>query len=373
MKKLFTIKLWLAIWALLFITATVSATVIEVEGVAKDRETAILDAQRTAVSAVMGQYVDNRSLVANYNLVSDRILTSSQGYVQGYDVLEEGAVTAGYRVKIRANVTTSSLSDDLNAISVLQAKKGNPRFIVVPDPSPVADAFASSDPAVGEALRGIQEFLSQRGMNIVQAPAYSGRLATGSPDMLRDLSGFCAELGAEYAVYFSILGKTKGKSRTFSKAVAIANISVVHTGSYRIIAQEEGRADGADNTDIDFAYRKAAREASKKAMDKALERVLADWSRSGTTAGNTLSLNIEDVQGSDLEIFEEALERSGAVKSVTRRSFADNRAILEVLIEGDLRDLGYAAGLALEEKGWIWAMIGTQGTSLTYRVPVVVE
>ncbi len=348
------------------------ATIVEVDGYGQTYDDALLDAKRTAVSVVMGQYVDSKTLVQNFALLSDRILTSSSGYVKSYEVLEEGQVGGSYRLRIRAEVASTTIRDNIDAIAVLQAHQGNPRFVVVPDPNPLADYFRPNNEAVLESQRAIESYLAQRQMNVVQAPmGYSGGAVSGSADMLRDLSQYAAGLGAEYAVYFSVKGTAKGKSRTFKTATTIVNVTIVNTGTYRIYAQEDGRAEAGDDTAISFAYQKSAREAATKATADALDKVLADWSRTGTTAGSAYSLIIEGVNGEDLVAFEGALDHSGAVKQVTRRSYSDNEAFLEVTVDGSIQELGAAVGIALEEQEFDWALVAFDGTTLTYRVPIM--
>ena len=63
---------------------------VEAEGVAAilngdtdiARDKAIVDAQRKAVEQAAGVLISSESLVENYDLLSDRILTQSSGYIQ---------------------------------------------------------------------------------------------------------------------------------------------------------------------------------------------------------------------------------------------------------------------------------------------------
>lgn len=349
-----------------------AATEVVVDGVGPDRDAALRDAQRNAVATVVGQVVNSRTLVANYSLVSDRILTSSQGYLKTYQVVEEANDTAGYRVRIRAVVETASIKNDVNAIKVLSAAQGNPRFVVVPDPSPTADAFQPSDPVTGQAAAGITGFLASRQLQVLQAPPYNISTGLTSPSALRNLSMWGAGLGAEYVVYYSVMGFNDDPGRTFKKATAVVNLTVVHTGTYQVIAQVEGRAIGSDQSQ-QLAYRSAGRKAGENAMAKALDQVLANWSATGTTAGNVVSLTIHNISGDNLQLFQEALQRSGMVKLVERRLFADGTATLQVTLDGNPFDLGDAVGQVMQEKGWHWALTGSDSSSLTYRVPDEVE
>jgi len=360
--------------AMLLIAASsaVAATEIVVDGVGNDREAAILDAQRNAVATVVGQVVDSQTLVANYSLVSDRILTSSQGYVTTYQVMSEGADAAGYRVRIRAVVETSSIRNDVNAIAVLSARQGNPRFIVVPDPSPDAVKVKPGDPAVRQARMGIEEYLAERQFQVIQAPAYNVQTGMLSPSALKDLSIWGAGLGAEYVVYFTVTADEKQAGRTFKKAEGRVDLSVVHTGSYRVVAVANGSSLQSDKDSKD-ALNKAARAAGKLAAGDAVDAVLADWSRTGTTAGASIVLVIENINGNDLQSFEDALLNAGSVKMVNRRSLTNGKASLQVTLDGGTRELGAAVGEVLMDMGWNWALIGSESSSLTYRVPEEVK
>ena len=363
-----------AAFILAMITATVAfgATEVVVDGIGADRGTALLDAQRNAVATVVGQMVDSKTLVSNYALVSDKILTSSSGYVTTYQVVSEGADPSGYRVRIRAMVDAGSIRNNVDAIAVLSASQGNPRFIVVPDPSPTSGAYKSTDPAIDQAKRGVQEYLAERQLQVIETPGYNVTTGLLSPAALKDLSMWGAGLGAEYVIYYSVHADQKSSGRTFKKAEATVDLNVVHTGSYRIVAQVEGQAMGSDK-DTGDAIRKAAREAGKNAAGKVVDQVLADWSRSGTTAGQTITLVINDIQGNDLQAFEDALNLTGMVKQVNRRDFSNGVAALQVMLDGGPRDLGAAVAEVLSDKGWNWALTGSDSQSLTYTVPEEVK
>ncbi len=362
---------------LVMVTIPAIAENVVADGYGSDRDSAIMDAKRNAISTVLGQYVDSQSLVANFQLVSDRILTSSSGYVTDFEVLSEANEYGTIHVQIRATVSTTSIRDDVNQIAVLSARRGNPRFIVVPDPNPTSDAFRPGDPAVGEAMRGITEFLATRSLQVIQTPVYQGNLVSGSASMLSDLALFGAGYGAEYAVYFSVISvQGTGRGRTFNRdntATALVNISIVHTGTYRVVAQQEGRADGFDRDVPQFAIRTAAKNAAENAMNGAVDMVLADWSRFGSTAGAEYTLTIEQVEGDMLQEFMQDLPNTTAVSQVNSRAFTDGVAHLSVRIDGSTGTLAEAVRQLLQQKDWSWAMVSADGNSLKYRVTQILD
>ncbi len=365
-------SIWAGMLVSLLLVQSLLAANVEVMGVGSNRDAAIQDAKRTAVAQVIGEYVGSSSLVENYALVSDRILSSAGGFVSDVQVLEETPFGYEVRVRIRATVTAEALEADVNKIAVLTAQRGNPRFMVVPDPHPLADAYRPEDPVTGEARRGIIEYLSEKEMNVVQDTYWRGDVISGTPEMLRDLSQYAAGLGAEYAVYFTVRSHKGSGGRTFAQSSSNVTISVVHTGSYRIVAQADGEASGGAKNASEAA-RDAAHLAGRNTMDTIVKKLITHWDRKGSTSGNELTLILENIMDDELHVFEKVLEMSGGVKNVIRRSFASRKATLSIIIDGDLRDLAEAIDSSLKQKNYSWALIGSESSSLTYRAPDRVE
>jgi hypothetical protein len=366
------LKFIIAIIALMMVSSfAYSATEVVVDGFGDNRATALLDAQRSAVATVVGQVVDSKTLVKNYSLVSDRILTSSQGYLKTFQVVEEGASAGGYRVRIRAVVETVSIKDDINAIAVLSASKGNPRFIIVPDPNPGSGMYSANDPVVDQAQRGITEYMSSRQLKVIQAPAYNVATGLTSPSALKDLSVWGAGLGAEYVIYYSVEGFEEASGRTFKKSSAVVNITAVHTGSYEIVAEVNGRALGSDKN-AKMAARKAGRTAGENTAGKAVDLVLANWSRSGTTAGTTVNLIINNIDGTELQAFENGLQDGGDINLATRRTYSDKSAVIAITLDGGPSELAEAVGSVLSNNDWSWALTASDSNSLTYSVPEII-
>lgn len=85
---------------------------VEAEGIGANRVEALDRAQRQAIERALGVVIGSESLVRNYALVSDWIISRSTGYVREYDVLEERPLQDGdYLVQIRAGV--SPIVDDV--------------------------------------------------------------------------------------------------------------------------------------------------------------------------------------------------------------------------------------------------------------------
>ncbi|HIE51427.1 MAG TPA: hypothetical protein EYP85_06675, partial [Armatimonadetes bacterium] len=118
--------------------------VVEVDGVggikegnvAAARDEALADARRNAVEQGIGVFVSSETLVENYQLIYDRILTKSrEGMVANVKVLQEGPdqnfPDQLYRVRIRALVSLVPIAQELLDLNELYQRRGRPRFMVV--------------------------------------------------------------------------------------------------------------------------------------------------------------------------------------------------------------------------------------------------
>ena len=114
------------------IVNTALAQEVTVDGVGVDKNSAIRDAMRNAVSMVIGTFIDSRTLVDQSMVALDEIYAKAQGFVKNVDVLDENTMNGTYRVKARIDVDTNpnaQLMNQLNMIMLLN----DPRIAVVVD------------------------------------------------------------------------------------------------------------------------------------------------------------------------------------------------------------------------------------------------
>jgi hypothetical protein len=91
-----------------------------VEGTGDSSANAIKDAFRNAVRQVVGALVDAETLVKNDELVEDKILTYSNGFIKTYAEIPGSGKTQGgiHRVKIKATVETGGVIAKLKASNI---------------------------------------------------------------------------------------------------------------------------------------------------------------------------------------------------------------------------------------------------------------
>jgi len=93
-----------------------------VTGVGKDADSALKNAYRGAVEQAVGAIVDSETLVKNGDVLSDKILSFSSGFVQTYKQLGEPKIIDGGMVSVRisAEVKRNELDAQLRRAGVLR-------------------------------------------------------------------------------------------------------------------------------------------------------------------------------------------------------------------------------------------------------------
>lgn len=98
------------------------------KGYGADRQEAFEQACRDAIECAVGLWVDSESLVENFELKKDEILTQSNGYIvkDGTQVMWEGPTTQGYCVQLKAKVKIQEVTRKIKDIAPVATAGANP-------------------------------------------------------------------------------------------------------------------------------------------------------------------------------------------------------------------------------------------------------
>ena len=120
------------------------------EGVGLDTDRALKHALSQAVRQVVGAYIDAETLVKNDQLVYDKVLTYSRGFVSDYKTIAERKIDGLTRVTIAATVHRTKLAETLKSVDVPIRKFPGRRFYatIVSEMKEKADATALSAKAL---------------------------------------------------------------------------------------------------------------------------------------------------------------------------------------------------------------------------------
>ena len=99
-------------------------SVVEVQGLGKDADTALKNAIYQAVAQAVGAYVDQETVIKNDKIIQDELLSVSQGFVERYDVTmnprERRDGSGLWEIKIKAVVKKSDVGAALRKTGIMQ-------------------------------------------------------------------------------------------------------------------------------------------------------------------------------------------------------------------------------------------------------------
>lgn len=273
-----------------FLAPSAMAVPVEAQGqaaifsgnVSSARKQALVNAQRNAVEQGVGLILDSKSVMSNYQLIKDEVLTSSQGYVSRYVVLSEGPTRdkSAYRVKIKAEVSKSLLEDKLSALRILHKRMGNKRVMVIYQ-TRNKNALPRDHGATTAALQTLRERLNRSGFRVFNE-AMTERVyrqierATRTDRPVDDLIAMALDQRADILVRFeNIAGKRGPKGGMFSAAFSTIRVSVYDTATGRQIADSQTEAKHLLSAKAGpYDWEKGLAAASSKAAGQAAEETI---------------------------------------------------------------------------------------------------
>jgi hypothetical protein len=95
---------------------------VAANGTGLTSKSALLDAFRNATRQVVGLYVDAETLIKNDELVEDKVLTYSDGFVKQYETISERKKDGLVRIKIHASIEKRSVIAKLRAANITLKK-----------------------------------------------------------------------------------------------------------------------------------------------------------------------------------------------------------------------------------------------------------
>lgn len=123
-------KFFIALALFMLINISASAQEVTADGVGRNRDEAIKNAERAAVEQVVGNFVDSQTLVENAMLKLDEIYTRAQGFVSGVKILSEGISKGLYKVTARMNVESEPNSALIGQLETVM-RLNDPRITVI--------------------------------------------------------------------------------------------------------------------------------------------------------------------------------------------------------------------------------------------------
>src|SRR3972149_9581500 len=257
---------------------------------AKARDMAIQDAMRKAVEQAVGTMVTAETMVQDYQVIRDNVLTKTQGYIQKYDVISSGAKGNLYEVAISATVAVENLKDDLAALGLLHARVEKPRVLFKIAEQNIGAAYIfwwrwrGDVKAMGQQFdmaateTALKEEFINKGFNIVDISSVTGKIELSKGYRVVDLTDTGArELGRKLGAEVVIKGKAIAKEgpRTSGSSVGsyLADISAsaIRVDNGQVLGASRGHGVSRHISEVTGgteALEKAARELAGKMIDQ---------------------------------------------------------------------------------------------------------
>jgi hypothetical protein len=338
---------------------------------AKAEEDAVNDALRNAVEQVVGMHVESQTLVENFVVVQDRILSRTRGFVSAYRVVSREEEPDLIRVKVEATVKEADLVSDLDALHLLAARKGYPRLLVLIDEQIYLDeGGAEREPTTVDASTttgALMSALRPKGFrfvdpSVVAAGAESNMLSSA-------LQGNAAEavrIGRAYQADVILLGRAISRRGTIPygggglvSMQSVVNVQAIRADTGEIFARADESAPQVGNSPLDAAHG-ALRKAVERLAPQLMGEIVDNWSQE-VTGGTVVELVIvNDLGFTGVRRFITLLP--GYVRGaeeVSMRNFAEGMTTLEVRFKGSALDL--AGELSTKE----WAEFKIDVTGVT--------
>jgi len=363
MKKLFSKFLLLAICCISAMPVAAqpgsapAATDITVVGVgtilANDlgaaRDQAIEDGMRKAVEQALGTNLKSESLVENFQLVEDRILTWSAGYVKKYEILKEGkAQMDSYEVQMRALVNLAELRNDDGALAALLERE-NPRVIVMIAEQNIGEAnhtlnYFNVDLTVAETA--IIDVFRNKGFEVVDANQ-------SKENQQRDLvlsaldgsSKAAAAIAAAQHAELIVTGKAVAKVATGFNLGGMKSCQANITA--RLVSADDAKIIGTASANGKMPHidevtggTMAIQKAAKQCADTLVAKMTAAAQKKFYNQA-TVNLRVQGYRDyNDLQKFGETIKYyMRGVKGVFQRSAAGGYANFDIKIIGSAQQL----------------------------------
>ncbi|HUI68646.1 MAG TPA: flagellar assembly protein T N-terminal domain-containing protein [Nitrospirota bacterium] len=285
-------------------TRTVSAEgVASIQQGAVDmaRDAALEDAQKRAVEQAIGILIDSQTQVENYQLISDKILSQTKGYISRYNVTGETQEGSLLRVRVTAEVSLGKLNDDLSAIGILLGQMHKPRTMIMIAEQNIGHewyawwlGYHGEQTDIGVVENTFMDVFTQKGFEFIDHATAAKEIRVTAAYKTQDLTVEQArtlgnQADAEVVIVGKALAKLYGDIGGGMKSVqADLSAKAVRTDTGQVIATATTHAAAVHITDTSAGI-EALKKASNQAANEMMEKILTVYSRE---AGGTRPINI---------------------------------------------------------------------------------
>ena len=333
-------RMTLLVFALLLAASPASAAVRTATGMGADERSALHAAMRAAVEQEVGVYIDSRTKIQNYRVLSDTIYTQSEGFISSYEILSDETIGGVHRVTIRADVDSAQISARTANLSqrkaIIGANLEDPRIAVV-----ATDADGNAYPAVENALvTALQREGFSRVIDLAAADAGLRRTLLALGD---DAAGRKAQLSAllygSPCDYLALVNVEKG-TESLDAVLPGLHKSYV-TCAARLVSAATGEITWAGSAQgaSSHWYAGAEQEALQKAAQKLAPQLARGTFRKAANVQQHIRLQIPAAHFANATDARQTLEALPGVQHAFLRGLVSGIYAIDLDYDGTSSDL----------------------------------
>lgn len=331
-------------------TEAIGVGTINYGDVAAARDRALDDAKRKAVENVLGIVIDSETRVENYQMVDDRILSWTQGYIRNYQIVNEGKQADNtYQVRIQATVDQANLQKDATAVQNLIQSMGNPRVMFLIDEQNIGESFERYhyfDVNMTASETAMMNKFLEKNFQVVdpgtirQNKERDAVMAAINGDA-KAAAGIAASLDAEVV----ITGKAIAKVATGINLGGMKSCQATLTA--RVIDADVGTILAAGSKTAAYPHidevvggTKAIEKAADALADELINKILEKW-RSRYYEATSVKVMVMGLQNyNEAANFRSTLQYAArGIKAVNQRNLTGSTAEFDVQITGNAEQL----------------------------------
>jgi hypothetical protein len=293
------------------------------------KESALTLAMRNAVEQV-GSEIISETVVEDFELVKDEIISRARGYIHEYKILEEGKRGDEYYVKISAVVSAKEVKDDATFI---YKKMDKPRVIVM-----LTEMEGGSSNQSKIAENTLSEYLMTKELSILDAESVKAKIGADSIRLAAEGDVQSAKkIGALSGAEVIITGTVRAGAPESVKGVlyssrGYASIRVMNGETGEIYAFSTVEENGVDGS-ADGSVMKAIKNASTKVAHDIFSKMLKKWNEF-VLNGRNIEVLISGVNFGELKELKTLIGGLEGVKEVIQRNYESPSVIFDVRFIG---------------------------------------
>ncbi|MGM0681520.1 MAG: hypothetical protein ACQES8_04755 [Thermodesulfobacteriota bacterium] len=314
---------------------TVAAEWAVAEGSGETGSEAIHDAQRNAVQQELGVMLSSETMVENFTLIQDRILTRVKGYVKKYEVISKKC-TDICQVKIKAQVEKMALADDVAILCDILPRLNYPSLVTIVEQKTVGKSNNLVSSGLTTVEKIINKNLMDKGFRVANSAALKARrkkeadlLAATGNELGQALE--TASSLAQIMINCQALAEDNGPSpynERIHSYSATLTADVYETSTGRILASTVAEA---NTPHISFTQgtQEAMKMAAAKLSGELSGKIIQSWLDACYNPHDVI-VTVEKIDFSGLRKIKMAMADINGIERVNQKNYLRGRAELVV-------------------------------------------